>query len=73
MLEYDRIDNSEGLDIKKQMHQKSAKFVIICTFGFKYEPHLCNSFQGLMQKAVSFLILLLFILKEKLTEFIFGI
>ena len=31
MLEYDRIDISEGIDIKKQTHQKSAKFVIIGT------------------------------------------
>ena len=31
MLEYHRIDISEGIDIKKQMHQKSAKFVIIGT------------------------------------------
>ena len=33
MLEYNKIDISEGVDIKKnkQMHQKSAKFVIIGT------------------------------------------
>ena len=31
MLEYDRIDISEGIDIKKQMHQKNVKFVIIGT------------------------------------------
>ena len=29
MLEYDRTDISEGIDIKKQMHQKSVVFVII--------------------------------------------
>ena len=29
MLEYDRIDISEEIDLKKQTHQKSAKFVII--------------------------------------------
>ena len=29
MLEYDRIDILEGIDIKKQTHQKSAKFAII--------------------------------------------
>ena len=29
MLEYDRIDISVGTDIKKQMHQKNVKFVII--------------------------------------------
>ena len=31
MLEYDRIDTSEGIDVVRQMHQKSAKFVIIHT------------------------------------------
>ena len=31
MLEYDRIDNSEGSDIKKQTHQKNVKFVITVT------------------------------------------
>ena len=31
MLEYDRIDISEGIDIKKQMHQMSVTFVIIGT------------------------------------------
>ena len=53
MLEYDRIDISEG----KQMHQKSVKFVIIWylqDIGFKYEPYLCNVCHGLMQNAISF-------------------
>ena len=31
MIEYDRIDISEGTDINKKMHQKSVKFVIIDT------------------------------------------
>ena len=31
MLEYDIIDISEGVDIKKQTHQKNVKFVIIRT------------------------------------------
>ena len=29
MLEYDRIDISEGIDVNKQMHKKNAIFVII--------------------------------------------
>ena len=32
MLEYDKIDISEGFDINKTKHQKSVKFVIIDTF-----------------------------------------
>ena len=36
MLEYDRIDISEGSDItKKQMHLKSVIFVIIGNFEIK--------------------------------------
>ena len=31
MLEYDRIDISEGIDIKKTNASKSAKFVVIGT------------------------------------------
>ena len=31
MLEYDRIDILEGIDVNKQMHQKSVIFVIIGT------------------------------------------
>ena len=32
--------------------------------GFKYEPHLFNGCHGLIQKAVSLILLLLFTLKE---------
>ena len=57
MLEYDRIDISEGIDTKKTSASKECK---ICHYwylkdiGFKYNPHLCNGFHGLLQKAVSF-------------------
>ena len=32
MLEYDRTDITEGIDIDKQMHQKNVIFVILGTF-----------------------------------------
>ena len=32
MLEYDRIDISEGIDINKQVHQKSVIFATIGIF-----------------------------------------
>ena len=57
MLEYDRIDISEGIDIKKTNASKEHE---IChywyfkVFGFKYQPYLCNGFHGLMQKGISF-------------------
>ena len=57
MLEYDRIDFSERIDIKKTNAWRECKIFHYWYFkdiGFKYEPHLCNGCLGLMQKAVSF-------------------
>ena len=57
MLEYNRIDVSEGIDIRKANELKECK---ICYYwylkdiGFKYEPYLCNGCDSLMQKFVSF-------------------
>ena len=77
MLEYDRIDTSEGIDIKKTNTSKKCRICHYWYFkdvGFKYEPFLCNGCHGLMQKAISFSnVFLLFILKRVLTEFALGI
>ena len=57
MLEYDRIDISEGIDIKKTNASKECKICHNWYFkdiGFKCEPHLCNGCHGLLEKAVSF-------------------
>ena len=57
MLEYDGIDISEGIDIKKANASKECKVCHYWYFkdiGLKYEPHLCNGCHGVMQKAVSF-------------------
>ena len=57
MLEYDRIDISEGIDVNKT---NSSKQCDICHYwyfrdiNFKYEPYLCNGCHDLMQKAMSF-------------------
>ena len=57
MLEYDRTDISEGIDINKTNASKECN---ICyywyfkEFGFKHEPNLCNGCDGLMQKAMNF-------------------
>ena len=76
MLEYDRIDISEGIDVNKTNLSKECDICHYWYFkdtGFKYEKYLCNGCHDLMQKAISFNILLLFMLKEVLTELIFGI
>ena len=77
MLEYDRIDISEGIDVNKPNASKECD---ICHYwylnkdiGFKYEPYLCNSCHGLMQKAMNFNdVAVVFLLKKVITEFIFG-
>ena len=49
MLEYDRTDISEGIDIKKTNASKVCKICHHWNFkdiGFKYEPHLCNGCHG---------------------------
>ena len=57
MLEYDRIDISEGIDINKTNASKEYE---ICHYWyfvdkkFNYEPYLCNSCHDLMQKAMNF-------------------
>ena len=57
ILEYDRIDISEGIDVDKTNSSKECKICYYWYFkdiNFKYEPHLCNGCHGLMQKAVNF-------------------
>ena len=57
MLEYNRIDISEGVVVNKK---KLSKECDICHYwyfkdiGFKYEPYLCNGCHDVMQKAVDF-------------------
>ena len=57
MLEYDIIDISEGIGIKKTDISKKCN---ICHYWYfsdknlKYEPHLCNGYHNLMQKAIDF-------------------
>ena len=47
MLEYDRIDISEGIDINKTNASKECHICHYWYFkniGFKYEPHLISEF-----------------------------
>ena len=56
MLEYNRIDISEGIDINKANASKECKIYHYWYFkdiGFKYELYLCKGSHGLMQKAIS--------------------
>ena len=57
MLEYDRIDISEGIDMNKTNASKECDICHYWYFldkNFKYEPYLCNGCHDLMQKAMNF-------------------
>ena len=57
ILEYDRIDILEGIDVIKTSASKECDICHYWYFeniGFKYEPYLCNGCHDLMQKAKSF-------------------
>ena len=57
MLECDRIDISEGIDINKTSASKECDICHRWYFlykNFNYEPYLCNECHGLMQKAMNF-------------------
>ena len=57
MLEFDRIDISEGIDVNKTNLSKEcdiSHFWYFKDIGFKCEPYLCNGCHDLMQEAISF-------------------
>ena len=57
MLEYERIDISEGIGVNKTNLSKECDICHYWYFkdiGFKHEPYLCNGCHDLMQKAMGF-------------------
>ena len=57
MLEYNRIDISEGIGVNKTNLWKECGICHYWYFkniGFKYEKYLCNGCHDLMQKVMSF-------------------
>ena len=57
MLEYDRIDISERIDIDKTNKSKECNICHYWYFldkNFNYDSYLCNGCHDLMQKAMSF-------------------
>ena len=56
VLEYDRIDISEGIDANKRSLSKECDICHYWYFrdiGFRYEPYLSNGCHDLIQKAMS--------------------
>ena len=57
MLEYERIDISEGIDVNKTNLSKECDICHYWYFkdiGFKKERYFCNGYHDLMQKAMGF-------------------
>ena len=66
MLEYERIDISEEIDVNKTSLSKECDICHYWYFkdiDFKYEPYLCNE-HDLMQKTMSFNNIAIVYLKE---------
>ena len=75
MLEYDRIDISEGIDVNKTSASKECDICYYWYFkniGFKYEPYLCNGCHDLMQKAMSFNDVAIVCVKKSAYQIYFG-
>ena len=56
MLEYDRINISEGIDVNKTSASKECDICHYWQFldkGVKYERYLCNDCHDSMQKAIN--------------------
>ena len=54
MLEYDRIDILEGIDVNKTNASNICYYWYFLDKGCKYEPYLCNGCHDLMQKTINF-------------------
>ena len=55
MLEYERIDISEGIDVNKlRKEYHICHYWYFLDKNFKYEPYFCNGCHYLMQKAMNF-------------------
>ena len=57
MLEYDRIDISEGIDMGKTNKSRKCDICHYWYFldkNFNYEKYLCNGYHDLMQNAMNF-------------------
>ena len=57
MLEYDRIDISDGIDFNRIAASKGCDichYLYFKDIDFNYEPYLCNGCHDLIKKAMSF-------------------
>ena len=76
MLEYDRVDLLERIDINKTNASTECSICYYWYFldkNFKCQPYLCIGCHDLMQKAINFNDAAIASIKEVIIEFIFGI
>ena len=76
MLEYERIDISEGIDLNKSDKSKECgvcHYLYFLDKNFNYKPYVRNACHDSMQKVMNLMMLQLFPSKEVIIEFIFGI
>ena len=76
MLEYEKIEISEGIDVNKTKASKecdSCHYWYFLDENFNYEPYLCNGCHNLMQKAMNFNDVAIVSIKKMIIEFIFCI
>ena len=76
MLEYGRIDISEGIYVNKTSASKQCDILHYYYFkdiGFKYELFLCNGCHDLMQKDMSFNDVAIIYIKGSAYRIHFGI
>ena len=69
MLEYDRVDVSEGIDVNKTSSSRECSLCHYYHFldiNFNYQKYLCNRCHDLIM-------LLLYLLKVMIIELVFGI
>ena len=62
MLEYDKIDLSEGIDVKKTSNSRECNFChyyYLLDINFNYQKYLCDSCHYLSMKANSIELILL--------------
>ena len=56
MLQYEKIDVAEGIDVNKTSKSKECELCHYCffkDFGFKFEEHVCNGCHDLLTMAYS--------------------
>ena len=51
MLQYEKIDVSEGIDTNKTSASKECHYWYFKDVGFKFEPHFCNKCHDVLMTA----------------------